>query len=499
VRRSTSRWLWLPLCVPLLASPQAVAAQLLSPGKLASPHADLNGLRNCTKCHALGERGISNDRCLDCHQLLQNRIERRRGFHATVARQGCADCHKDHFGEDFSLVRFASDTFDHKTIGFELVGAHGAIECDDCHQPRLIRAADVRAIKGEHNALGRTFLGLGDTCTACHADDDPHDGQFGTRACDGCHAQTTWDGAERFDHDQARYRLTGLHRRVQCQDCHTAKTNPATGRAAASVRYTGINFSSCTSCHADVHRGRMNGSCATCHNTAGWHRLDRAAFEARFDHEATGFSLLGRHAEIECASCHDRGQRDREGLRFSFVAATRANEYPSPVAEDCLSCHLDYHADAFRESTGGPVCESCHTQSAWLPTTYDIERHNDASTFVLTGAHVATPCQDCHTQPDADDRVLRFRFDDSECDSCHEADNPHDGQFNGRACTECHSTESFGIAAFDHGKTRYPLDGKHRDVDCNDCHTVAQPPAGGEYRVYTPLGMDCIDCHEGAA
>ncbi len=265
------------------------------------------------------------------------------------------------------------------------------------------------------------------------------------------------------------------------------------------MRYMDLDFSSCKSCHDDVHRGRMSGSCASCHNTSGWHRLDRTRFEGRFDHTVTEFSLLGKHAEIRCASCHDRSQQDRDGLQLSFVAATRRNEYPSPVAADCLSCHLDYHADVFRESTGGPVCESCHTQSGWLPTTYDIGRHNDASTFDLTGAHVATPCQNCHTQPDAPDRALQFRFESSECHFCHESDGPHASQFTGQQCTACHDTESFAITALDHNDTRYPLDGKHRDVDCNDCHALAQQPDGRQYRVYTPVGTECRDCHGGAA
>jgi predicted CXXCH cytochrome family protein len=495
----TSRWLWLLLPVALLAYPQATAAQLLSPGKLAAVHGDLSGLRKCTNCHALGQRGVANDKCLECHEPLRTRIAERRGFHATVARQDCTDCHKDHFGEDFALVRFDSDTFDHKTIGFELVDAHNAIECGDCHQPRLIDAADVRAFKGEHGALDRTFLGLGTTCAACHATDDPHDSQFGERGCQECHTQRVWDGAERFDHDQTRYRLTGLHRRVQCEDCHARGTRSAPGDQGAYARYAGLSYSSCKSCHDDGHRGRMEGTCASCHNTGGWHRLDRAKFEGRFDHEVTEFSLVGKHVEIECGSCHDRGQSDREGLRLTFVAAARRNEYPRPVAADCLSCHLDYHVDVFQQSAGGPVCESCHTQTDWLPTTYDIGRHNEGSAFALTGAHVATPCQNCHTVPDSANRALQFRFENSECRVCHESDDPHVSQFAGRQCTVCHDTQSFAIAAFDHTNTRYPLDGAHRDVSCNDCHSLAREPDGREYRVYTPLGTECLDCHGGAS
>jgi len=495
----TSHWFWLLLLVLLLLYPQATTAQLLSPGKLASSHADLSGLRKCTSCHALGERGASNDKCLQCHELLRNRIVAQRGFHATVAQQDCADCHKDHFGEDFALVRLDSDTFDHKTIGFELVDAHSSIECGDCHQASLIEAADVREFKEEHGALDRTFLGLGTTCTACHAAGDPHDGQFGDTPCQQCHTQTVWDGAELFDHDQTRYRLTGLHRRVECEDCHTGGSRSAAGDHEAYIRYTGLSFSSCKSCHDDAHRGKMEGTCASCHNTAGWHRLDRANFEGRFDHEVTEFSLAGKHAEIECGSCHDRGQSRREGLQLTFVATAQRSGYPRPVAADCLSCHQDYHADVFSESEGGSLCESCHSQSSWFPTTYDIDRHNVGTTFTLTGAHVATPCQNCHTVPDAANHTLQFRFENSECRFCHENDDPHASQFTGQQCTACHDTDSFVIESFDHTNTRYPLDGAHKDVSCSECHSLARQSDGREYRVYTPLDMECRDCHGGTS
>ena len=46
----------------------------ISPGDLAQPHAHLEGMSNCTKCHILGEK-VSNDLCLDCHTELKTRID----------------------------------------------------------------------------------------------------------------------------------------------------------------------------------------------------------------------------------------------------------------------------------------------------------------------------------------------------------------------------------------------------------------------------------------
>lgn len=492
-----SRCCWPLLAVLLAFHPEASAAQLLSPGKLAAAHAELSGVRNCTQCHVLGERGISNAKCLECHESLAGRIAAEQGFHANLGARSCAACHKDHFGEDFDLLRFDTHAFDHATTGFELQDAHGSIECRDCHQPRLIADPVVRASLQRNGNADRTFLGLGTTCTACHSEDNPHGAQFGDRGCEECHLQNVWEEADRFDHDRTRYRLTGRHRAVECGECH--RSTSRRGGQSAHVPYAGLSYATCDACHDDVHRGRMGGSCSGCHVTGGWHRLNRNRFESRFDHDVTKFALVGRHAQIECALCHRRGRSEKEGVRLRFDGATSASEYPRPIAADCTSCHLDFHADAFAQSEGGAVCESCHTQVDWLPTTYDLARHNADSDFELTGAHVAAPCQSCHSSAAAVETELRFHFESVACESCHETDDPHVGQFRERECAGCHETESFTITSFDHSETRYPLDGAHRDVKCNDCHRMARDPDGAEYRVYRPLGRECRDCHGGGS
>ena len=490
-----TRLLWLALPpLAMLTQTQAATAQLISPGELAAPHSDLRGVRNCTSCHALGKRGISNDKCLDCHEPVRSRVQQRRGLHSDVLQENCADCHKEHFGEDFELVTFDTATFDHQTVGFELIEAHRAATCDDCHRPQLITATNVLQFKGEHGALDRTFLGLGTTCVACHSAETPHGDQFGKQDCEECHAQTTWDRAELFDHDRSRYRLTGLHRRVACRDCHTP-THSSRAGPAASVQYAMLSYSTCLSCHRDEHRGVMGSACANCHNTTGWRSIDRSSFESRFDHEATNFPLAGRHADLDCAQCHDRNQPLREGLMLTYSEGTGRSAYPQPAAEDCISCHLDYHEGAFEDSPGGPSCEDCHTQQSWVPTMYDIERHNAGATFILTGAHVATPCQACHSNRTTADGTPLFHFESTECQSCHTSHDPHSGQFAGQQCSACHDTDSFEVGWFDHTTTRYPLDGAHRSVPCADCHSLERDSNGRAYRVYKPLGTDCRDCH----
>jgi hypothetical protein len=225
--------------------------------------------------------------------------------------------------------------------------------------------------------------------------------------------------------------------------------------------------------------------------------VDRETLENRFDHEITGYPLLGAHSTLNCTQCHDGSRTPRDGIDITFAAGTLDNAYPTPTAETCTSCHTDYHNGAFVESLSGPECDACHSQDGWIPTSFGIARHNSGTRFSLDGAHLVVPCLSCHNTESLGETQLQFKFDSANCSSCHAADDPHSTQFAGRECTECHGTESFGIAAFDHSNTRYPLDGAHRDVACEACHFLETDQSGREYRVYIPLGRECIDCHGG--
>ena len=526
----------LPLLLGLcLALPLGGAAQFLSPGRLAEPHAELEGLRRCTTCHELGQRGISSDRCLDCHEAVSIRIQDGRGYHATVQDEDCASCHQEHLGSDFDLLHLDQGTFNHLDTGYELELSHESVEdCRECHQPSQIADPDVVSFKTERGALARTFLGLSGECSSCHEEENPHGNQFGIRGCVDCHDAGVWETPPNFDHAATRYPLDGLHADVGCAGCH--------GTDPAAAVYRPLAFQACNNCHADPHDGSMNDTCASCHGTSGWQLVSTDNVERRFDHATTAFPLVGAHAVADCRACHQRGRAPSSSLlRMAYVPGTAGSAYPTPIIGTCLSCHVEQHPSPPPDLRWSD-CESCHSEVRWAPSPYNLERHAGAG-FSLTGAHVVTPCVSCHQSADrghtaftlalpaqacadchaaddphgevyagmacADCHVTEAfdlaEFDhafitdganDPSCASCHSVDDPHAGQFDDQDCSTCHATDAFTTEGFDHNVTQFVLDGAHATTPCASCHV---PEAGTESVVrYKPIGTECTDCHGGA-
>ena len=81
---------------------------------------------------------------------------------------------------------------------------------------------------------------------------------------------------------------------------------------------------------------------------------------------------------------------------------------------------------------------------------------------------------------------------------CHK--DVHKGQFAGRPqkgeCAECHKVEGWKPSLFgvkEHGSSKYPLEGKHANVECSKCHIPA-----GKGTIYKVKFASCLDCHKDA-
>lgn len=472
-RTRLCRWSSGLLLLMLLVTTAAHGHAQISPGPLAKPHAQLNGATNCMQCHQVSTRAPSF-KCLDCHREIADEIQRNQGLHATFPRSGppgaaCVKCHSDHNGVEFQMIHWnpTPQGFNHATTGFLLDGKHASVACRACHAIQHI-AAPARAILSTKD-LNRTWMGLSPQCATCHA--DVHQGRFGGD-CAHCHSTSDWKAATvekaGFDHSKTRFPLTGAHREVKCESCHTPSSN-------GQLRFTGLKFSTCSDCHRDPHSGAFKQTCESCHTTTTW---KKSQFAENFDHSKTAFPLIGKHLEVSCVDCHERG------------------DFKKPIKHDlCSDCHApDPHGGQFAKRPDGGKCESCHTVQGWTPSTFSVADHAKTG-FPLVSPHASVKCADCHIPAGP---ATKFKIKFATCVDCHK--DEHQGQFAGdpwrNRCEQCHNGATFKVASFTlakHQKSGFPLTGGHVAIACNECH---KPLAGARTAVYHFAQLSCMTCHE---
>lgn len=479
--------------------PSHAASGQISPGKLARAHKTLEGASQCVQCHALSRAPMAGS-CLNCHKDVKLLIDQKRGYHARLSaaqRTQCASCHPDHAGEAFDLIAWpggGKSRFDHRQAGWALQGKHADAKCESCHTKKFATAPSATLSK---RTTGTPWIGLEGTCLSCHKADDVHDGEL-KGGCDQCHDAKAWSPAPTFDHEDARYPLTGKHVDVKCDGCHksTRLTLKVSAKGERLAKYRPLAYARCNDCHADPHQGRLKGACSTCHETKSWDAIDRRDF----NHGATRYPLAGKHNQVGCAACHGKN-----------------NETPTPAFSTCASCHADVHRG---EAGRGRDCASCHKVAGFSPATFTVADHATTA-YPLKGKHVSASCRSCHstttlpsvgaaaarTARATPTRYVRLTMASGTCQSCHE--DSHAGQkavkVSAGGCLSCHTEDGFApstITATAHAQYRFALDGAHANTTCAACHsstrTGFQPLTAdfGKAKFAFAIGdTTCAGCH----
>ncbi len=476
------------------AADEGIVNKLFGPGPLTLGHKNLeHGGSDCLKCHDTGN-GVPNNKCLTCHTRVQSSITKGDTLHARVKEQPCISCHTDHKGRNFNPTQVDRKAFDHAKTGFPLTGSHQKVKCEKCHTQQHKNKAG--------KAVGMEFLGLKQSCVACHKKDDIH--HFPPKQarleCSVCHNTTTWKevtkiASKGFDHKkETGYELVGKHAQIKCDACHLDKlTNKA------KYSFPELPKEKCLSCHADQHKDKLsakfrNGTCEQCHTQTDW-KIER------FDHALAGYPLNGAHAKLPCVDCHKQGNAHKALKDFKWTGASAS----------CVGCHKDFHG--FGEEKNPKLgeltnCVHCHTEMDWRRDL--LFSHDKDTRYPITGKHKQVPCFECHkpksggpSKKPFTPRTYDFKALQSKtCETCHK--NPHPASaakaFREAPCAGCHTTDGWksvgGAGAkggFNHSTmTKFVLDGDHAKLTCNQCHMK-----GGK-EVYNFPGEDkkfCVTCH----
>ncbi len=338
--------------------------------------------QTCTACHATAYTGTPSD-CYACHQA--NYTGATNPEHAAAGYPtACVTCH--------STAAWSPAQFNHNSTSFPLTGAHTAQACVACH--------------------ATTFNGTPTDCYACHqanytgATNPEHAAAGYPTACATCHSTTGWSPAQ-FNHNTTTFPLTGAHTAQACAACHATTFNGTP--------------TDCYACHQNDYTRAANPehaaagyptACVTCHSTTAWS-------PAQFNHSTTSFPLTGAHTTQACAACH----------------ATTFNGTPT----DCYACHQSAYAQTTNPSHAAAsfptTCTTCHTTTAWAPSTWNHE-----TLFpIKTGKHTNLSCTQCHVTPS--------NYANFECILCHEHNQADmNSKHSGRAgyswvsseCYRCH-------------------------------------------------------------
>ncbi len=388
---------------------------------------------NCAQCHSNGYTNTPKE-CIGCHESNYNSTTNP-DHKSTGFGTDCESCH--------STVGWTPATFDHDNQFFPIYSGKHNNEWDNC--------SDCHTNQSDYSVF---------SCITCHEHsqskmDDEHKEVQGyayeSQACLTCHPQGDKEGA--IDHSKTAFPLTGLHVTADCAQCH------ANGYSGTPTE--------CYACHEDKYTNTaepkhgeagLSHQCETCHTTSVWK-------PSTFDHNTTGFELIGGHSLPQCSSCH-KG----------------STENTSPL---CYSCHQDQYANAENHvSQNYPTtCEQCHNTTDWKDADFDHANTN----FPLTGAHVNTDCAQCHTNG--------YTGTPTDCNSCHNTNyqqttNPdHQNLGLSTNCETCHTTNpGWKPAEFPVHNDYYVLEGAHASIsnDCATCHN-------GDYN-NTP--NTCYGCHQ---
>lgn len=378
----------------------------------------------------------------------------------------------------------------------DLAGSSGCASChggwftsmtEACLECHAVIESQIATGDGLHGALGKEKA---NACALCHGE---HHGESFAIVNRASFARAGVKDPEHFDHELVGWRMDGKHLEQACSKCHENADVPVL--AKDERRYVGLD-QNCTTCHEDVHKGAFQVACASCHGQSGWKTLHSEGHE-RF------LPLVGGHGALDCRACHAQGTtRSLEAIASSDL---------EPVVRTCEECHASPHTNAFASGAAqlaglerGTGCVTCHAaeHSSFREPglTVTPEQHALAG-YPLVAPHDAVECGKCHA-PELRDFRARYPGRGAEqCSACHE--DVHEGQFQtgtfaGAECTACHDRLHFEPHAFTvekHARTGMPLEGKHLEAKCEDCHAKENEDAP---RAFHGTDAHCDACHDDA-
>jgi formate dehydrogenase gamma subunit len=375
-------------------------------------------------------------------------------FGAENPNESCMQCHAD-----ASLTRtLANGAVQSLAVTTDsLTGSrHASLSCVQCHAE----------LKGVSDFPHKESLKPVD-CANCHkspATDVAHGAHESKVKCAACH------GSHHILSPSSPLSPVSAGRINQtCADCHNKQHAPTRGRTVMYANYdVGMHGSH------PVASGAGGPSCTTCHGT----------------HTISNETKLSNQLEDACLKCHPAVQAEFKQSVHADLNEGRANSH-------CFGCHGEHRSRApsdttlrvQNESSAEATCGSCHAES--------VARYNQSlhAYALKSGSPRAPRCESCHG-------AHNIRRVTDPLSPMYRSTQPE-------TCAKCHSKigittdpdvrlpRSFeNYQASTHGKllaqgnTKVPV-----CIDCHGGHAIR--PASDPNSTIAPLNIDktCGRCH----
>ncbi len=206
----------------------------VNPGPLSHPHAFLES--RCSACHTPA-KGVEASNCIVCHANHEALLQREpTAFHGNIG--SCKECHTEHMGRIQHPIGMNHAAL--SRIGFrQLAGSGDEVVNQSGGLARYLNAGRASSSQSRLN------------CTACHAKEDPHSGQFGL-SCTACH-------------DTERWSIVGFrHPSPRSQDCAQCHYGPPCHRT--------MHFRMVCAQVADKPNAKVH-ECYSCHQSTAWNDI----------------------------------------------------------------------------------------------------------------------------------------------------------------------------------------------------------------------------------
>ena len=255
-----------------------------------------------------------------------------------------------------------------------------------------------------------------------------------------------------------------------CSACHAVPWSADTMADRCQICHIGIKVELAVdaSLHGILLKYNPQPNCQDCHPD---HHGSKAPITKMspdvFPHELLGFSLASH-------------QTNPDGFRFKCIDC-HTQSITIFAQNTCRECHqeIDIEFTQTHITAYGEDCLVCHDGYETYNTDFDHEKTD----FTLTGEHASASCSLCHQSAR---NIADLENTTKECVACHLEDDAHEQRF-GTKCGVCHTPEGWVPTDYSHSKTAFPLEGRHRELECEECHKTGLAED-------TP--MECYACHE---